>query len=664
MDSIHCYSRLQEDKSKPDDTKRSSSDDLDPPAVIVGSWKDALTTNGAKTEDACRENIFKYTKNMSEDELRHIRQDYFISNTEDDPSVFQQIREDILNLARKMKSWNKDYPLKFIQLEKRLEGKKKELPIISFQEIRHMSTDTSNPLNDEELELFLEFHHEIRALVYFKDLPSYIILDTQWLSDVFRCIVTARKFQTISIKNIKKWEELYSRGKLHSEVLEDIFKKENNFSKHKDHILNVMEKFDIIIRPTISERDGAEEKPCYYVPCMIKKEPEGDIYEMFNVTENTCFKSTWLCYKFKFLPTHLMNHLIASLCRKYKIAEIVTKEHKRQIALFRGSAVFELKTTKLAKLHVMKCPNLIKMQVWQFDKRREGGLYKCIDDFVTEEIVKIISTRFKMSNVNVEKKWECGLTKPEYVTGSNDFSEEQITEYYCETCTCTHAFTDEWQDLQNRMPCLSPNCENYPGLNPNTETISHGQTTSSKVFVRVKARKKDISKVYEESPGAASLTMFTKEEINFTQMGMIVLNIFTDVLYDLLKPDKQNLRQRNDCDITYLYSEHRILNKHIPSNSWGGQWQRIQTINIAIGDDIERIRLTRNELQHSTIFQLDDQRFNELCKISRDLLKRFDRYITPTRLYIDQLNEILAKTISAEEVKSIKNEMLGKYAFR
>ncbi|CAG2212078.1 unnamed protein product [Mytilus edulis] len=474
MDSIHCYSRLQEDRSNSADSM--TPDDLDPPVVIVGTWKDAVTSE-----------VDEFTENMSEDELRHIRQEYFISNTEDDPSVFHQIREDILNLARKMKTWNKVYPLKFIQLEKRLQEKKKELPIISFDEIKHISTDTPNPLNDEELRLFLEFHHEIRALVYFKDLPSYIILDTQWLSDAFRCIVTAKKFRAISIRNRTKWDELYSRGKLHSEVLDDIFRKsENIFSKHKDHILNVMEKFDIIIRPNTSEteRDAGDDKPLYYVPCMIKSEPECDIYEMFNVTENTCTKSTWLCYMFRFLPPHLMNHLIASLCRKYKVAEVVTKEQKRQIALFRSSAVFELKkTTKLAKLHIMKCPNWIQIQVWQFGKGREGGMYKYIDDFVTEEIVKIISTRFKMSNVNFWKKWECGLTKPESVTGSNDFSEEHITEYYCETCTCTHIFIGEWQDLKSRVPCLPQNCEIESGLNPNKESISQVQTTSSKVMV-------------------------------------------------------------------------------------------------------------------------------------------------------------------------------------
>ena len=143
-------------------------------------------------------------------------------------------------------------------------------------------------------------------------------------------------------------------------------------------------------------------------------------------------------------------------------------------------------------------------------------------------------------------------------------------------------------------------------------------------------------------------------------MGIIVLNILADASYDLLKQDIPNLRPRSDCDITYLYQEHYKLKKHVPSKGWGGDWQKIQVTNIAVGDDIERIRLTRNELQHSRAAELGDTRFNELCNILTDLLQRFDQLNKPTRLYTDHLHEILAKTISAEDVQSIENEILGK----
>ncbi|CAC5425651.1 unnamed protein product [Mytilus coruscus] len=656
IDSIHCYSRL-EGKNIISDDKTTTSGDLDPPVVIVGTWKDAVTSEADKVEEACRKRLLVFTENLADDEREHIRFEYFISNKEDERSVFQQMRQNILNLARGMKTWNKEYPLKFIQLEQRLQEKKKDLPIISYQEIKDISTDTPEPLSEEELKLFLEFHHQLRALVYFKDLSKYIILDTQWLSDAFRCVVTAQKFP-INIRNQKEWNDFFQRGKLNNAVLEDIFKNENKILyEHKDFILNVMEKFDIIIHPNKSE--VADEKPCYYVPCMIKAECKCDIYEMFKVPEDTRHRSTWLCFKFRFLPPHLKNHLIASLSRRYTIAQVgISNQKKMQIAIFRDIVVFELLKTKLRKLLVTTCPNAIQIQVLEFGKGIERGLLNDIADFVEMELEKIIHTRFNMSNVKFEKKWECGLTKPEFVTGTNDFDGEQMTEYYCETCKKVHKFMDEWSGLHTKSLCLLQCSEDPEHSNPHPETSSKNPTFSTKVRCFVQGGMQAFSNVVEESNRTGSLTGLTKEEMNFAKMGMIVLNILADVLYDLLRSDKPHLPPRSECDITYLYKELRRLNKHVPSHWWGETWQDILVTDIAIGDDIERIRLTRNDLQHSRTFTLDDKCFHELYVIIVDLVKRFDLHNKPARLYTDQLKEIMSKTVSEEEAKCVKHQLI------
>ncbi|OPL33329.1 hypothetical protein AM593_05524, partial [Mytilus galloprovincialis] len=166
-----------------------------------------------------------------------------------------------------------------------------------------------------------------------------------------------------------------------------------------------------------------------------------------------------------------------------------------------------------------------------------------------------------------------------------------------------------------------------------------------------------FSNVSKQSTRTGSSTGFTLEEFNFAKMGMIVLNILSDVLYDILKQDKAFLRPRSDCDITYLYSEHRRINKHKPSNGWGGTWQTIQSTNIAVGDDIERIRYTRNEIFHSKKFELDKKRYTELCEILADLLTRSDQQNKPARLYTDYFNEIISKAISAEDLKVVYHQI-------
>ncbi|VDH94776.1 Hypothetical predicted protein [Mytilus galloprovincialis] len=658
IDSIHCYSRLEEGNIISDD-KTTTSGYLDPPIVIVGTWKDAVDVSEAETvEKAYKESLLKYTNELADDERGHLRCEYFISNKDDECSAFQQIRQNILKLARGMRTWNMKYPLKFIQLEQRLQEKKKDLPIISYQKIKDYSTDIPEPLSEEELILFLKFHHELRALVYFKDLSEFIILDTQWLSDAFRCIVTAEKFR-INIRNQKEWNDFFQRGKLKNAVLEDIFKNETTIVyEHKDFILKVMEKFDIIIHPNKSE--DVDENHCYYVPCMIKEQCPCDIYQMFKVPEDTRHRSTWLCFKFGFLPPHLKNHLIASLSRRYAIAQVgISNQKKMQIAIFRNIVVFELQKTKLRKLLVTTCPNSIQIQVLEFGKGIERGLLKDIADFVEMELEKIIHTRFNMSNVKFEKKWECGLTKPEFVTGINDFGGEQMTEYYCETCRKTHKFVDEWSGLQMESLCFLHCSNDAEHSNPHLEPPSKKTRMSTKIRYSFQAGMQAFADVTEEPTRSGSLTGFLKEEINFAKMGMIVLNILADVLYDLLKQDKPNLGPRSDCDITYLYKELRKLNKHVPSHWWGETWQNIQVTDKAIGDDIERIRLLRNDLQHSKTFKLDDIRFNESYIIIVNLVERFDLHNKPTRLYTDQLKEIMAKTVSEEEVKRIKHQFIN-----
>lgn len=159
--------------------------------------------------------------------------------------------------------------------------------------------------------------------------------------------------------------------------------------------------------------------------------------------------------------------------------------------------------------------------------------------------------------------------------------------------------------------------------------------------------------------------------MNMTKLGKVALDILADVLYDLLRLDthcdpKHQINPRSHWDISKLYDKHRKLNYHTPTQSnnrrddWGGNWNAITVSDIGIGDDIERIRLIRNELQHSKSFAVDDSRYNELCTILKDVLHRFDDHNNPSHLYVDRFNAIIHKTVEKDDEQRIQMEVKSK----
>ncbi|CAG2217831.1 unnamed protein product [Mytilus edulis] len=242
-----------------------------------------------------------------------------------------------------------------------------------------------------------------------------------------------------------------------------------------------------------------------------------------------------------------------------------------------------------------------------------------------------------MTSVYYEISWTCGLSKPEAVTRTFDFSEEKTTEYYCRICGTTHKFSGEWSDLPSNSSSHS-----YGDIEADPESeipVEHKTFTSTKVLI--KGSNCFSTNAFQDLNCASSKAELSKEELNFSKMGLISFNILADALYDRLKLDGHNVHIRKEYDITKLYNEHRHLNINRPT----------------IGDDIERIRLTRNELQHSATYEITDTRFVELRNIIQDLLERFDQRNKPTVLYSERLEEVLAKSISDEDAKYVRQQL-------
>ncbi|CAC5371597.1 unnamed protein product [Mytilus coruscus] len=596
MDTIHCYGSIPE---KPGDIDSI----LDPAVIAVGTHTDKI-----EDEEQCRELLASYTTGVFTDSNLHLRSTHLISNTDDQEDVFRELRNDIFAIANNGANWNREYPVKFIQIEKAINselmnGKR----IIPFERVKQLGSNTSMPISDEkELSVFLKYQHEVGNFLFFEDIPSYIILDPQWLANAFKCIVTADQFQ-LKIPHLD-WTELRQTGKMDSKLLDAIFRTQSvDIRNHKTHILGVIEKFDIIIRPSLLMDSGIVQKDtCFYIPCMIQTSNIEDIDKIFKVPEDS--KSTCLCFVFRFLPPHLISSLIVSCLRQYSLAAV-----GGQIGLFKESCVFNISRNGCAKFLLAKCNHIIELQIWQWGKVNPIQ-NQAVLKFVEIEIKRIIDLRYRMKTVSFVKKWKCESTSYKFDKDFNDFDTAQDGEdYICIEHGVVHRYKDHWSGEKFKVP-----------------------------------------------------SVLSKEQRNFTRLSMVVLDILPGVLYDRLDLDKnagQLLFPCGQYDITSLYQEHRRLNKHIPNKgSWGGgrTMDDIPLVDTSIGDDIERIRLIRNEMQHSTVFALSDTRYQSLITIIRDMLTRFDQRNNPTGdAYVTRLKKIREMELKTRNIQEIMEQIIA-----
>jgi hypothetical protein len=157
-------------------------------------------------------------------------------------------------------------------------------------------------LNDEDIDVMLQFFHDIREILYFDqmDLKDTIILDVQWFSDAFKNIIADKNHAEEDLFDyINEWETFDETGVLNGQLLNAIWKLHpmNNYMEHKKEILLYMEKLGLLVA-----LDNEEEN--WYVPSMNKTPyNEQDICRYPS--------SSIICFQFNVLPVGIFHRLVA-----------------------------------------------------------------------------------------------------------------------------------------------------------------------------------------------------------------------------------------------------------------------------------------------------------------------------------------------------------------
>ncbi|VDH98644.1 Hypothetical predicted protein [Mytilus galloprovincialis] len=384
---------------------------------------------------------------------RHIRYFSPLSNTqENNEEVFEKLRDKIFDLAKACPSWNQEIPVRWIHLEKTLFELANQKPIVTKADVIKLGLENLEPIQTEdEINLFLKYHHETGDFVFFEDISKYVVLSPQWLSNAFKCIITSDELQqNFDILSWEKndWDEIRKTGKLSIRFIDYILEK-NELSKFKMHIINIMKKYDIMVQtPSVSGEEN------YYVPCMVETIAIDDIDLLFdNKSKTSC-----LCFVFDFLPRTIFNHVLAACTRRFKVT---TKNSKP--VFFKGLCLFDLDDSGCEKLLLIMFQNVIQVQVWKWNFPIEGERNKRKIENSYSEIRKLLCTYIERSqasrcksNTPYKTQLKCNITLYSCLRGMKDHDQlKRMEEYYCEEHEQSHDAKQVYFDWYEKDPEVS-----------------------------------------------------------------------------------------------------------------------------------------------------------------------------------------------------------------
>ncbi|CAC5355479.1 unnamed protein product [Mytilus coruscus] len=431
FDSIHCLCLDQ------------SPDKLCPPVIMVCTGMDKCLDQEVKKREKDYEDNFLHTFGRQE-KVRHRRGIHFISNKNPSEGEIERLKKHISNIAKEMKYFAEKLPARWIKLENALNVlKDMTRTICSWNNIKRLADDNSIPV--EELILFLKYQHKIGNIIFFEDKRDSIILQPNWLVKCFRCLVCDDNKQHGGSALDTEMCNLKQEGRLSEKLINALFDKESdlNFGKYKDHILDVMGKFDIILEQECIDTN----KKSYYMPCMIKQSSALEDVIKNNLNFKDPHRSAWLTLEFKFLPIAYFNHILVNYIRNNRV---YTSKSGHPV-IYTGKTIVHLDETFYNLLIICFSKNAISLQIYsaehQIDIDANDKTYALILRNLCSEIEKLERTLMHTLSYKITAK--CSTGDYDSITGRISIDELNTKSdngrYFCKE----HGDFHSTEDIEN-----------------------------------------------------------------------------------------------------------------------------------------------------------------------------------------------------------------------
>jgi len=195
------------------------------------------------------------------------------SGSEFECEQVKHLREAVLAIAKELPHVNEVIPIKWLRYEKCIEILKNERHHISLAQAKHLASKECIINKESEIVTLLNFLHELRLIIHFDDtseLNDMVVLDPQWLIDIFKKVITVRPYHWKENQYFHLWRKLEREGILEEKLLKHVWSSLIPQTETFESLIAIMEKFSLLCPWPLQ---GVSCGKQYLVPSMLKSLP-------------------------------------------------------------------------------------------------------------------------------------------------------------------------------------------------------------------------------------------------------------------------------------------------------------------------------------------------------------------------------------------------------
>ncbi|XP_068754007.1 uncharacterized protein [Montipora capricornis] len=267
MVSVHCIRSVAVDAHKNLANERKKLPYLRPPVIIVGTHADQPFEDVKTTEKRIK-------KIISEQEYGgHVIAPFFaVNNKAENDEAVQTLRQRIMEVLENEPYMGEEVPLRWFHFEKAVEALvAKSMYHVKLDWLLSVIKQLCHIDDEDETTAMLNFYHDLGVIVKHR---RTVVLQAQWLIDLFKQLITVPPFDEAVPKYRKYWKELQDTGILKPDLVDHVFSDFIKKGLRKQDILEMMELYGLIAKFSSGMSTSEnEEEQTYFVPTQLTLSP-------------------------------------------------------------------------------------------------------------------------------------------------------------------------------------------------------------------------------------------------------------------------------------------------------------------------------------------------------------------------------------------------------